>query len=382
MKRYILIILAALALYSCDCGVKVTLLNEIESAREEMAELPWSDIESRLNLKEGESFIVVDNNGMEIPYQLPTYGKATPQKLIFPVSLDANESATFTVKRGTPQNYESKVLARFVPERKDDFSWENDKVAFRMYGPALEVDPVEKLISGGMDIWVKSTSKLVTEQWYKDDIGGVRTYHADHGEGLDYYSVGRSLGAGTAAPYSNDSLYYISHNFKSYEILDNGPLRAVFRFTYAPYYGADSVVINETRTIEFDAGSHANKITEHYANLDRDIEIAAGFPYYNNDNYITSDEEGYIAYALPANPKNGTTYLGVIYDGGFKENRVCQKQLVGVMDYSKELSVKGGLTYYTAGGWSKGGFDSEQQWQNYVKDLSKRIKSPLKVEIK
>ena len=36
----------------------------------------------------------------------------------------------------TPRAY-----ARLVPERKDDLAWENDKVAFRVYGPALRSGP-------------------------------------------------------------------------------------------------------------------------------------------------------------------------------------------------------------------------------------------------
>ena len=32
----------------------------------------------------------------------------------------------------------AKVYGRYVPERKDDFAWENEYAAFRMYGPALK----------------------------------------------------------------------------------------------------------------------------------------------------------------------------------------------------------------------------------------------------
>lgn len=46
---------------------------------------------------------------------------------------------TFT--EGTPSQNESKVYGRFVPERYDDFAWENDKIAFRMYGKSLEKVP-------------------------------------------------------------------------------------------------------------------------------------------------------------------------------------------------------------------------------------------------
>lgn len=35
----------------------------------------------------------------------------------------------------------SSAFCRQVPERMDDFAWENDRGAFRMYGPALWENP-------------------------------------------------------------------------------------------------------------------------------------------------------------------------------------------------------------------------------------------------
>ena len=34
------------------------------------------------------------------------------------------------------------------------------------------------------------------------------SYHIDHGNGLDYYKVGPTLGAGTSALLANDSIVY------------------------------------------------------------------------------------------------------------------------------------------------------------------------------
>ncbi len=45
----------------------------------------------------------------------------------------------------------SLVQARFVPERMDDFAFENDKVAFRVYGPALK----NSQENNGTDCWLK-----------------------------------------------------------------------------------------------------------------------------------------------------------------------------------------------------------------------------------
>ena len=58
---------------------------------------------------------------------------------------------------------EKKVMARFVPERADDFVFENNLIAGRFYGQALEGNPT----SPGLDIWVKLPGKLVADEWYK-----------------------------------------------------------------------------------------------------------------------------------------------------------------------------------------------------------------------
>ena len=54
------------------------------------------------------------------------------------------------------------VMARYVPERADDFVFENDLIAGRFYGEALEGNPT----SPGLDIWVKLPGKLVADDWY------------------------------------------------------------------------------------------------------------------------------------------------------------------------------------------------------------------------
>src|SRR5690606_36482298 len=115
---------------------------------------------------------------------------------------------------------------RYVPERMDDFAWENDRIAFRVYGPALEGTPGD---ADGMDVWVKRTDSLIIDTWYASG-----DYHRDHGQGLDYYSVGHTLGAGDAAPVIDDSVIFPRH-YSRYEILDNGPLRTTFVLYYAPW---------------------------------------------------------------------------------------------------------------------------------------------------
>ena len=50
------------------------------------------------------------------------------------------------------------------------------------------------------------------------------SYHIDHGNGMDCYAVGPTLGGGTAALMPDSAIVY-PYCYKDYEILDNGPLR-------------------------------------------------------------------------------------------------------------------------------------------------------------
>ncbi len=85
-----------------------------------------------------------------------------------------------------------RAYARLVPERADDLAWENDKVAFRVYGPALR----EGTEDSGMDAWTKRVAYPVVDSWYRKDLTEHITYHKDNGEGLDGFHVGNSRGCG------------------------------------------------------------------------------------------------------------------------------------------------------------------------------------------
>lgn len=91
---------------------------------------------------------------------------------------------------------ETAVMAygRFVPEREDDFTWENDKVAFRVYGPSSG----GKGQVSGVDPWLKKVPYSIIDKWYAGFLAG-KSYHEDHGEGYDPYHVGDSRGVGGTA---------------------------------------------------------------------------------------------------------------------------------------------------------------------------------------
>ena len=97
----------------------------------------------------------------------------------------------------------------------DDIAWENDRIAFRIYGPALQHNPKEHSGSG-IDVWVKSVRKLVVNDWYHS-----KDYHHDHGTGLDMYEVGLSRGAGGLGVWDAGKLWN-SKDWVTYKMLDKG----------------------------------------------------------------------------------------------------------------------------------------------------------------
>ena len=118
---------------------------------------------------------------------------------------------------------ETQVMVRFVPERSDDFVFENNLIAGRFYGEALEGNPT----SPGIDIWVKLPGRLVANEWYKGAMEDPDYYHHDHG-GKDCYKVAVSLGGGASSPLIDGKLCYPATNYRSWDIVESSPKKVVF----------------------------------------------------------------------------------------------------------------------------------------------------------
>ncbi|RYD49077.1 MAG: DUF4861 domain-containing protein, partial [Verrucomicrobiaceae bacterium] len=118
---------------------------------------------------------VKDSGGMEVVCQAIDLDSDPLRKfdaVLFQVDLPADSTATFTVVAGEKQVYKKeqyKAFGRFVRERFDDFAWENDLVAHRTYGKALETWEGEPLSSSTIDAWSKRTTRMVINDWYLAD---------------------------------------------------------------------------------------------------------------------------------------------------------------------------------------------------------------------
>ncbi|NBU36028.1 MAG: DUF4861 domain-containing protein [Bacteroidetes bacterium] len=79
----------------------------------------------------------------QIPFQFELKGEKKIDQLLIQVSIPKQSSINLSIWKEKAQIQNTKTYGRFVPERKEDFAWENDKIAFRMYGKELENTPKE-----------------------------------------------------------------------------------------------------------------------------------------------------------------------------------------------------------------------------------------------
>ncbi len=375
--RKIFYLFISVLLIACSGNQKQVLVS-VENLstfdrQNEIAEVQWTVIKQQLSLIDNQTIIVIDDVGQQLPFQLITNGTDSVEAIIFPVSLNSLEKKTYRIKAGEPQNFSPMVFGRLVPERKDDFAWENNRVAFRVYGPALQATGE---ISNGMDFWAKKTDSLIIDKWYKNDLSGVASYHQDHGEGLDFYKVGRTLGLGMTAPVNSDSLC-LGQNFTSTEILDNGPLRITIKLSYAPYEAGEKTV-SETRVISLDAYNQLNKVTNVFETDTAGLTLATGIVIVKDSpEVIYGDNSGIIAYEVPADSLNGTIFTGVINAKGFESIKSIYGHYLGFNSYTAGTEY----TYYAGGGWSKSGFSNFDEWTNYLKKQKEKIDNPLKITV-
>lgn len=410
MKKLVCYLLAALLLGACSQPkqmLTISVSNDLPINRQgELVELSMEQVSKQLQLKETDDLVLTDADGNELPYQL-TYD----EKLLFVADVQASSAAYYTLRPGTPTVQQSVIACgRQYPERLDDMAWENDKVGFRAYGPALQVRGERGY---GYDLFPKrGTSEPVLETLYAEELDSLRwvkyrelaaqdkakeylttfSCHWDHGYGMDCYAVGSTLGGGVAALLEGEEIVY-SWCYDTYEILDNGPLRFSVRLTFKPMtVGSDTAVV-ERRLITLDAGSHLNRTVVTYEGLTEQHPIVAGFALHNAEPVVVADQQaGYITYVDPTTgPDQGEIYAGAAFPVRLQkagtvlftpEERKQHSNAYGHLLGEGIYEPDGQFLYYWGFGWSRSDIQDAAAWNAYMQEFTQKMNHPLQVNVK
>lgn len=398
MKPFFLSLLAAGALTACaqsQSAPIISIENHLDIPRScEMVEVDGTKLLKQYPAEEGKFFAITDAAARPVAYDI------VGSSIFFQATVGANASADyFVVPSDTLPAFAAITSARVYPERNDDFSWENDLVAFRAYGPTTQKNK-EKAF--GYDIFLKHPSphpmlEILYERqcnpanWAKADslgkidkklrqdwLDGYVSYHIDHGLGMDCYAVGATLGDGVAAIFSNDSIRF-PWCYEKATVLSLTPRRVQFQLDFAPRaIGADSAVV-EHRIITLDAGEHLNHTTLWYDGLTAPQTIVAGFPLRDDSPTYTDSSTGIVAYADPTQgPDNGRAQLGLIIPGGADSTFTAQGHVLA----AKSLQPGQAYHYWWGFSWDRADIPSMEAWIEYLVEKERRLASPLTATVK
>lgn len=373
------LLLAWPAAFAQSTNVIVTVHNPIDVARtNETIVLDGAKLGGLLSVDDIQRIHVRDlESGQDLLTQaVDSNGDRTFDELIFQINIGPSATKKFALsagKRVVPTAQQFKVYGRFVREREDDFAWENDRIADRAYGKALETSLIDPLTSSAVDVWVKSVRQLVINRWYMVD-----DYHNEHGEGGDFYDAGTTRGCGGNGIWRNGQLYG-SANFVSTRVLANGPIRLIFELTY-PAWDAGGMPVDEIKRVTLDAGQNFNRFESHYAVESRTTRLTEAIGIRKGKNpTISESRETAVMRSWETLPgDHGELGCAVIADSSnFVDFQEDSKNFVMI----EKVPGNRVAAYYAGFGWSKGGFPSVETWDKYVTEYAKALRSPLKVSI-
>jgi unsaturated rhamnogalacturonyl hydrolase len=359
----------------------VTVTNPSNLARpHETIAMARADIEKLAPSFDFKKAVILDGSGKPVLSQLiDSNGDDTVDEIVFQTDLGAGETRTFRLglgQRHLAAVSDYRAYGRFVRERHDDFAWENDQVAHRMYGPDLETTAKEPLISSGIDVWAKRVHKLVVNEWYMTD-----DYHQDSGEGADFYSVGKSRGCGGLGLWSGGKLV-TSRNFVSSRVLANGPIRLIFELTYAPWEVSKGVRVSETKRVVLDAGSLFNQIESSFSGGKSRV---AGIGIAKHAGSTVQVDAGSASMRTweplrgPKGEESGSLGCAVVMPGG-----AVLEEHHSDLDYLVTTAVpaNGKLSYFIGTAWDRGGRVGDgAAWAAAVQAMAAKAAAPVVVSL-
>ena len=262
------------------------------------------------------------------------------------------------------------TFCRFVPEREDDFAWENDLIAFRCYGPALRPGAE----SGGVDCWLKRVDYPVINKWYGQMK--EKTYHTDWGEGYDPYHVGGTLGCGGIGLWLDDQLV-TTDTFVSWKVIKCEANESVFELNYAWDHGGSKYTLTKRVTITL-----GDRLFKSEATLLKDGKPAVDFPaavgLTTHDGKAKAVKDTHAGWVACWEEIDGYDLgTGVILDPG----RITEYKLIKSekADESHALFItktdaQGKMVWWSGYGWERAGaIKTLKDWKTYLDKFRRKI---------
>ena len=346
---------------------------------DETISLAWNDVKAKLpnatptqvrvrDFASGRAVVsqVVDNDG-----------DGSMDELIFQATFAPNDVKRFVIEAAAPYKPDKVRVYASHQDPRDDVAWESDRIAFRIYGQGLW--KVDSLLSSGVDVWVKRVRTPIVEKWYAK---GHDEYHRDTGEGADFFDVGQTLGAGGTAIW-RDGKMYRAWNFKSWKIIANGPVRAIFELQYQPWDAGSGPRVTETKRIALDAGQNLNHVTSIFRSESpvNDLPWVTGLV--KRPSVVGSESKArpwaWLSVWGPVVPKDGGH--GDLGTAVLIPRDAVSEWRENDDHYFLVSHTKSGepVNYWIGAGWTDSGdFRDVRDWWNYLDQFAQRLSAPIK----
>jgi pectinesterase len=350
-----------------------------ETRKSETVEVEWHNLLAALPSLNPATAVAFEGGKELVSQSLDLEGDGTAGLFLFQSDFEPGQTRSFVVmNREEAGASPSPVDARFVFPRQD-MAWESDRIAYRIYGSRLAGD-----VNNGIDVWTKRVRYPIVAKWYGANEGntsGKDTYHEDYGEGADFFSVGRSLGAGGCA-ILRDTRLWQPGLFSSHRVIATGPVRAMFEVSYDSGM-IDGKKFREVQRISLDAGHNLNTIEVRYTGFaPRDtLIVASGIVRRKGVRSFSDAQAGWVSLWGPTNDDttNGSLGTGIV---------MPRQLLRGISEDAQHLLILGStrndepLTYLAGAGWTRSGdFATAGDWNAYLGLCARCLEFPLKISI-
>jgi hypothetical protein len=387
-----------LAVLNGSGSTSVKVSNPLDQPRfNQTIELDWSSVAKHLPHARANRLVVVDaeTGDFALSQAIDRDGDGRPEQLVFQSDFLAHQSKRFDLHAlagAPPPHAKSRVYGRYVPERKDDVAWESDRIAYRVYGPALASEGAR----AGIDVWVKSVRYPIVNLWYRRG-----DYHKNHGEGLDAYGVGQSAGCGGIGVFA-DGKFVLPPVYKSERRIANGPVRVAFELTYGPWKTPAGAVTMVSR-ISLDRGHNLNRIVDTFERRTGEgaVPVAMGLAVHGKTSQVKQHGK----------PQWTTTVWEPLGGGGHGSDgcaivlpnalasasgtRLLKRKTTSAASTANNGQGSGisaqalmtaraqpgrAVTYYAGAAWSKGlDFYTARAWNRYIGQRAAEINHPLHI---